>query len=149
MPPRKKKTAAKPYVLFSKRDIPLPDVYQYDDLPEEFREQAIHLMRDLFGENGDISDDGQDYNYINPVYKYLCREHGKKQLGFHPRQEEQLREYIRKSPTPRCLDTIEYFFKIANVLHGEHNREARLPRHGADARIVEDVRAERPHSQDT
>lgn len=69
--------------LFSKRhDLQngeVPDVYQYDKLPEKFRVQFVHIVKDTIGEE-------RMYNNLsNKVYadihKILCKEYGMFTLG--------------------------------------------------------------------
>lgn len=54
--------------FFKKRDIPLPDVYQYKDLPERFRYQVVWMLRDTFGR--------AHTDFYKPVWEIACREEG-------------------------------------------------------------------------
>jgi hypothetical protein len=66
------------YDLFSKRQKRLrgdvPDVYQYTNLPQNFRVQVVHIVKSTIGNDSDYNTPAsQIYNYINNT---LCREYG-------------------------------------------------------------------------
>ena len=67
--------------LFSKRQKrrrgEVPDVYQYETIPEELRIQVIHIWLDAFGE---IHASGAASVYES-IHKNLCREYGMITLG--------------------------------------------------------------------
>ena len=76
------------FKIFSKREKErrgeVPDVYQYDTIPNELRVQIIHIWRDTLGEPGD---DYFNLRYPGPTKAYksihdvLSREYGKQRLG--------------------------------------------------------------------
>jgi hypothetical protein len=52
----------------------VPDVYQYTDLPNEFRVQVVHILRDALGEsNSSLS---QMKEVFKVIHDSLCREYG-------------------------------------------------------------------------
>ena len=97
------------------------DVYQYNDLPNHFRVQVIHICKDAMGE-----DDG--YNAATPVYQYihdtLCREYGL----FTLRQSrgnnfEKVGNYFLELQDPeKALDIIEIIFKLIDT-HVRENQQ--------------------------
>ena len=57
------------YDLFSNRDNPLPDVFQYDVLPTKFRNQVFWVWRRLFNNTA-----------YGKFWQILCEEHGEPHL---------------------------------------------------------------------
>lgn len=39
----------KVFDIYSKRQKKLPDVYQYDNIPEPLRVQIVHIIKDFIG----------------------------------------------------------------------------------------------------
>jgi hypothetical protein len=66
------------FELYSKRQKLLrgevSDVYQYNDFPNAFRVQVIHIWNDVLGDENEYHDESKAaYEFI---YKTLCREYG-------------------------------------------------------------------------
>lgn len=101
--------------LFSKRQKracgDLPDVYQYDLIPDPLRVQIVHIINDAFGElsphyRGAVG----SFRWINET---LCREYG----AFHlvePRESEYasvITFLLKTRETAKVLDVVELVFK--------------------------------------
>lgn len=104
--------------LFSKRQRvargEVPDVYDYESLSLTFRNQALHIVDDAFGENI------YGNNNIDDIYRYVVRtllkEYGLQSLSNHHRNpREELHHFFRTtSDYERALDVIELCFAIIN-----------------------------------
>ncbi|TDK65986.1 STM4504/CBY_0614 family protein [Sapientia aquatica] len=112
--------------LFSKRQKQargeVPDVYTYDSLPQPFRVQVVHIIRDAFGI------DHYSSNYAKKSYQLvkdiLCREYGLFELVPHPRSDEDsvFKFFLAEQSVERALDVIELSFRVM-VGNIQNNRE--------------------------
>jgi len=100
--------------LYSKRQKrnsgEIPDVYQYTDLPLNFRVQVVQIIRDIIGQDyGRGSSSGDIYAAIN---KTLCREYGVFSLKDRARSDfEAVYDFFLNEPDcNKCLDIIELTF---------------------------------------
>ncbi len=119
--------------LFSKRDKPLPDTFQYDEIPEELRNQVVYWWQDnsldeirkrLHGPSLDRYLNG----YVR-IKEIILREHGRQRLIEHGRSpEHDLREFFRTSDeTGILLDIVELSarFIVFGKLNEVEEKEAR------------------------
>lgn len=132
--------------IFSKRQKRLrgevPDVYVYDQLPNELRVQIIHILTDALG------DEQAYYNFpetVKEAYKYivesLCREYGLFKLTdekiYRDRKYlEELPNYIlREQNIERVFDAIEIIFRIIDTYSRryEYRRLQRYDEHADEA----------------
>lgn len=103
------------FQLFSKRQKSLrgevSDVYQYNDLPNHFRVQVIHICRDAIGEDDGGGHATKIYEYIHDT---LCREYGL----FTLREsrctyfEKVANFFLELKDSEKALDIIEITFKV-------------------------------------
>ncbi|AFY99271.1 STM4504/CBY_0614 family protein [Calothrix sp. PCC 6303] len=111
-----------PFDIFSKRQKILrgevPDIYQYDNIPDPLRVQIVHIMNDALGDNKHPKTQ-KDYQWIHET---LCREYGKFYLVKLPLLENE--EYYAKdliqfllstSNTEEVLDVVELSFLVIYV----------------------------------
>lgn len=103
------------YDFFSKRQKRLrgdvPDVYQYTNLPQNFRVQVVHIVKSTIGRDSDYSTPASKiYKYINNT---LCREYGVFKLQEYASENfEYIYNFFLKEKDPeKCLDVIELTFK--------------------------------------
>jgi len=91
-----------------------PDVYQYDDIPLNFRIQVRHIWSSAIGGHAEI------WHSIN---NDLARELGVFGLGtFGKDPPSQCQEFLIKADTPGALDIIEYsFLLIDKRIRQEHS----------------------------
>lgn len=65
------------FELFSKRQKKLrgevPDVYQYEDIPQQLRVQIVHIIQDTIGRDKYGESARSSYEFI---HKALCKEYG-------------------------------------------------------------------------
>nr|WP_154928272.1 hypothetical protein [Pantoea agglomerans] len=101
--------------LYSKRQKRLrgdvSDVYQYTDLPHNFRVQVVQIIREILGEDyGQGSNTGNIYAAINST---LCREYGVFTLKERARSnfEAVYDFFLGTREYEKCLDIIELTFK--------------------------------------
>lgn len=113
--------------IFSKRQKrnrgEVPDVYQYTTLPNEFRIQVIHILRDALGESHD------SFNTMMKVYKVihdlLCREYGTFFLSEEALQDDfqtaVFNYFLKCEDLEKALDVIEISFRLVKNFGSEHN----------------------------
>ena len=100
--------------IFSKRNKPVPDVFQYTDLPQPFRVQAVMILNDLFGEDFNQGFGGGVYNGIR---KALVTEYGRFDLVKGVRDfRGAVLQFVMTAETDHALDTIEVSFRAAEDL---------------------------------
>ncbi|MCY4552808.1 MAG: hypothetical protein OXC79_03965 [Candidatus Poribacteria bacterium] len=106
------------YELFSKRQKrfrgEVPDVYQYEDIPQELRVQVVHIWRDVLGEikRGSFGDfSGAAYEAYQYIHDTLCREYGVFALGEEKNFFESVGNFLLKEKDiEKTLDVIELSF---------------------------------------
>jgi len=110
------------FELFSKREKhkrgEMPDVYQYEQLPQEFRVQVVHIVRDVLGEPTEYSEHAvKAYKLIHDT---LCREYGVFALtddGRHGYYQLAVSNYFLKcEKIENALDIIELAFRVATKM---------------------------------
>ena len=96
----------KVFDLFSKRQKrergEVPDVYQYETMPQPLRVQIVHILRDALGEESYTN----DYKYIHDA---LCREYGVFTLGesYNSDSEAFFNFFLRTTEIEKAIDVIE------------------------------------------
>jgi hypothetical protein len=110
--------------LFSKREKlkhgEMPDVYQYKQLPKEFRVQVVHILRDILGEIVPYStSSGYAVKAYKTIHDALCREYG---VFFLTDNAENGRYdlaifnyFLNCESIEKSLDIIEFSFRHAVV----------------------------------
>ncbi|WP_027715353.1 STM4504/CBY_0614 family protein [Desulfuromonas sp. TF] len=107
--------------LFSKRQKKLrgdvPDVYSYDDLPQELRTQIVHIWLDTLGHaDNDVS--GNVKKLYSFIVNTLCREYGvftltdTKKHGGRDFIGELVDFFLKEPNIERALDAVELSFKF-------------------------------------
>lgn len=112
--------------LYSKRQQRLrgdvPDVYNYDILPEALRVQIIHIWGDSIGNVQQYADVS---SVVRDTYKFvvdtLCREYGLFQLpsakGYRRDYMQELSSYLLEEQNiDKQLDVVELTFNVINKL---------------------------------
>jgi hypothetical protein len=113
--------------LYSKRQKQLrgenPDVYKYDEVPNQLRVQIVHIWQDALGNNDQYLNQYPEGPLI--AYKYIVetlrREYGVFHLtGTDPYRENHFKElvdfFLREQDTERVIDVIEASFKVIDRL---------------------------------
>jgi len=112
--------------LFSKRQKQkrgeVPDVYQYDNLPMEFRVQVVHILRDALGEShGSLSKMEEVFKVIHDA---LCREYGVFYLSDEARRSDfqtaVFNFFLNCDDVERALDVIEISFRLVKNVASEY-----------------------------
>lgn len=126
--------------IFSKRGKPLPDVYQYTDLPAKLRAQIVHLLEGAIDERYgcEYSSFGPGESIWHEIERTVAAEHGVLNL---PRGKFGTDEpytaclnYVLQAPTEETLDLVEICFR---VIDGGVRRD--VSRNTVRPRIVPDV----------
>ena len=95
-----------------------PDVYQYDQLPEAFRIQVVHIWRATIGQYW--RNDGYSAGGNSPACKLwelihdtIAKERGKWSLGRTTQDPpERCVQYLIEADTDGALDIIEFSFRV-------------------------------------
>lgn len=115
--------------LFSKRQKRLrgevPDIYSYDNLPQQFRVQAVHIIQEAIGttswrhDNNLVSESVYQF-----IHKTLCREYGIFNLGLDHQSDKEcvLNFLLNTKDIEKALDVIELCFKyIERVIKKDYD----------------------------
>ena len=116
----------------------VPDVYQYDLIPETLRVQIVHILKDALGSERDYAEGSafqvaKTYEFI---VKQLCREYGVFELTAHDRYADQVymdqlfRFLLTERSVERVLDAVELSCRSISKLTSEY-----AYRHRVDARM--------------
>ncbi|EJL0276039.1 hypothetical protein NL205_002576 [Salmonella enterica] len=104
------------FELFSKRQKKLrgevADVYQYTNIPNAFRVQVVHIVRDTIGEDSDYETEAS--NIYRLVHQTLCKEYGVFSLKQYADSNfgAIFDYFLAEKDHEKCLDIIEICFKL-------------------------------------
>lgn len=105
--------------LFSKRQRrargEVPDVYVYDNLPQELRVQIIHIVQDAFGiDHYGTHNAEKAYEFVKQT---LCREYGLFELIERPKTDAHsvFNFFLQEESVERALDVVELCFKVIHA----------------------------------
>tara|TARA_R110000850_G_scaffold221286_2_gene347103 strand:+ start:2701 stop:3624 length:924 start_codon:yes stop_codon:yes gene_type:complete len=102
--------------IFSKRQKKIrgevPEIFTFDLIPEKFRVQIIHIIRDAIGElNYEYDEDYPRYIY-GKINLELSKEYGVFSLGKGKSQKEIVLNYLlEESNTEKVIDAVELSFR--------------------------------------
>lgn len=102
--------------LFSKRQKRIrgevSDVYQYDELPQHFKVQVVHIVRDTIGQEAAYNE--LSNTVYSQIHKILCKEYGVFSLKTHADSNFSavFDWFLNQSDTEKCLDVIELSFQV-------------------------------------
>lgn len=110
--------------LFSKRQKRLkgevPDVYNYDEIPNQLRVQIVHIMNDALGEHGSR----KTMEFFQFIQNTLCREYGKFVLVERPFSdyninyiEDVINFMLKTNDTNQVLDVVELTFRLIDTYY--------------------------------
>lgn len=89
----------------------LPDIYQYDELPEKLKIQIVHIWKGSIGEDySNIYDSSDNIEYYKNVYNILCKELGVFRLGVGGTYFEKIVDYFLKD------DDVEISLSIIELM---------------------------------
>jgi len=95
----------------------VPDVYQYDEIPREFRVQVVHMWRSAFGdENKYETPFPHNFEFIHDT---LAREYGVFKLAgdrYSSFFERVCDFLLQEGDTDKVLDVVELSFKVIDIL---------------------------------
>jgi hypothetical protein len=115
----------KVYDIYSKRQKILrgkvPDVYQYDDIPNQLRVQIVHIMSDALGKR----ENQQTLDMYKLIHDILCREYGK--LSLIPKISlrlidhiDDIRDFIlHNEDINQVIDVVELSFRLIDRFYRE------------------------------
>ncbi|MCQ8821768.1 hypothetical protein NQT65_16375 [Pseudoalteromonas agarivorans] len=114
------------FELFSKRQKKIrgevPDVYQYEELPDNFRVQVIHIIRDTIGIEYSCSQ-YTDWVY-KEIHRVLCKEYGVFALKSNKTTnfESIFEFFLEEKDFEKCLDVIELSFSKIDTYVRQNKR---------------------------
>lgn len=116
-----------------------PDVFQYDELPEPFRVQVIHIWRDSIGIVRDY--DRASVTWWKFIHDQMSRELGLFQLAKHGDDPfQKCQQFLLACETLEALDLIELSFRMVDrAVRGYRakNDYKNLPKQTPDDAITE------------
>lgn len=116
------------FELFSKRQKKLrgdvPDVYQYEEIPQNLKIQVVHIVRDTIGQEGRYSEANEVYEHI---HKVLCKEYGVFSLKEYERSNFSAIYdfFLSEKNHEKCLDIIEITFRMIDTFVRENHYKFR------------------------
>jgi hypothetical protein len=102
----------------------IPDVYQYDNLPEALRVQIVHIMRDALGTPD--ADNSKTHEYMKFIHDTLCREYGifalteEAQYGNPDYISSVYNHFLKEEDLEKALDVVELGFRVIDRLCREY-----------------------------
>jgi len=107
--------------LFSKRQKRIsgnvPDVYQYEEIPDSLRVQIVHIWKDVLGDDSGYNTSGARHAY-KFVHDALCREYGRFQLKERARDDfDSVAGFLLETEkVETAIDVIELSVKYIDVI---------------------------------
>jgi AbiJ N-terminal domain 4 len=130
--------------LYSKRQKVLregvPDVYEYDRIPEALRVQIAHILRDLFG-NYVPYDTNDCLKAFKGIEQILCREYGLfhfPQKEFEGEDDRVINFLLSETDHERVLDIVQVSFHFLAYLRRSNAQwQTRVPQAKFDRAVAE------------
>ena len=115
--------------IFSKRQKKkqsnVPDVFQYDKLPKEFRVQVVHILRDAIGlpQRSYEGLYGDAHEVYKTIHNLLCREYGLFSLvdNSDGNFANSIFNFFLNAETDKALDLIEFSFRVISNLENNYS----------------------------
>lgn len=102
-----------------------PVIYEYDEIPDRFRHQVVHIWMDAIGPY-------EHWNSKNGVmiwdntHKLISRELGLSTLGRHHINSENCIQFLFEQDVDHVLDIIQVSFSLIELYFGEYNDKPQL-----------------------
>ena len=115
--------------IFSKREKlrrgEVPEVYQYETIPEALRNQVIYIWRDVFGKPTHHYIAGVSYSEAYEfIHDVLCREHGMRTLRKNNSYFNAICDFFRETEdTKKAIDVIDISFQFIDEYVRGHPAE--------------------------
>ena len=129
--------------IFSKRQKKklgnVPDVFQYNDLPQEFRVQVVHILRDAIGlpQRSYEGFYGDAHEVYKTIHNLLCREYGLFSLvdNSDGNFANSIFNFFLNTEIDKALDLIEMSFRVISNLEDNYSfhRDAGTSMKGSEA----------------
>jgi len=115
--------------IFSKRQKKkqgnVPDVFQYNKLPQEFRVQVVHILRDAIGlpQRSYEGLYGDAHEVYKTIHNLLCREYGLFSLvdNSDGNFANSIFNFFLNAETDKALDLIEFSFRVISNLENNYS----------------------------
>jgi hypothetical protein len=118
----------KVFDIYSKRQKKLPDVYQYDNIPEHLRIQIVHIIKDLI----DLCGKDKSEKVFLHIDNMICREHGRLSLvsdfslalrpdivQYNMKYTKGVLNFILEAKVEQVLDSVELTFNFFEELYNK------------------------------
>ncbi|MCY4672743.1 MAG: hypothetical protein OXD43_03070 [Bacteroidetes bacterium] len=103
-----------------------PDVYQYVELPEQFRVQVVHILLDTFQNIESLAHSILGENLYKIIHDTLAREYGKFRLNSENEDLKSILDFLLESELDQALDTIEFSFRLVEHVASECHKQRRM-----------------------
>ena len=105
------------FELYSKRlkksKGEVPDVYVYEEIPQQLKVQIIHILKDTYGDDTGYNSNWSS-NAFQFIHKALCKEYGVFTLKEYAQSDKEavLDYFLNCNEYEKCLDIIEISFRL-------------------------------------
>lgn len=96
----------------------MPDVYQYEDIPQKLRVQIIHIIKETVGTNPSYGQETHSEAVYREIHEILCKEYGIFSLGKRSNIgnfDAVYNHFLDSDDIDECLDVIELTFKFIDI----------------------------------
>lgn len=107
------------YNIYSKRQKELrgeiPEIFTYEEFPDNFRIQVIHILNDAIGSDRiHYSNSDDKYKFI---HKVLCREYGRLTLSSGSNYQEKVHNFLIQTQNyEEVIDVIELLLRLIDII---------------------------------
>ncbi len=103
------------YDLYSKRKKrnrgDVPEVFQYENFPDPFRQQVMHILMDLFP----VPEKKRE-EYFKRIHDILCREYGLKELNQVKGYKDRVQFFLLSCEDIEVLDKFSAHLNTMKIL---------------------------------
>lgn len=102
-----------------------PVIYQYDEIPEKFRIQVMHIWKDAIGTDPSGSIGRATARAWEAIHDSVSRELGWPALGTEGNPRDNCFQFLSKGNTEQVLDIIQVSFNVVEDHFGSYNGRPR------------------------
>ena len=96
----------------------MPDVYQYEDIPQKLRVQIVHIVKETIGMNPSYGRESNSDSVYRQIHEILCKEYGVFSLAKRSNIsnfDSVYNHFLDSDNIDECLDVIELTFKFIDI----------------------------------
>ena len=98
-----------------------PVIYQYDEIPEKFRVQVMHIWKDAIGTDPGRYGGQATVRVWEAIHSSMSRELGLPTLGTQDNPMDNCFQFLFEQDTERVLDIIQASFSFVERYFGSYN----------------------------